>query len=219
MKKILTYLSVLLVTGTVLASPAYAMRLSPNSGTFAPQAEQVIGIVASPSVTNAKGAKVRLTITGATIIPYGVDADGVPYYLENLIADRLGYLHIGTCQGGSFTSATQVCFDVVRTNGEQGERFVTDGHLLGEIKVKFNSGATSATVVTGTDSAYLIGSDLSYNNGQTLGTYTIGTPAAPTLPVTGLGDSPVFMIMAGVGVVSFGVLFLLWRDKLQKSYN
>jgi LPXTG-motif cell wall-anchored protein len=211
MKKILSFISIFVATGALLASPAYAMRLSPNTGTFAPLAEQTIAIVASPSVANAKGAQIRLTVTNATVI-----ADS---YSES-VAKSLGYLSIGVCPGSAFTTETQVCVDTVRTNDAQGnERFVTEGNILGEFRVKFNSGVSSATIVTGTDSAYLVGSNLTYNNGQTLGTYTVGTAAVPTLPVTGLGDSPVFMIMAGVGIVSLGILFLLWRDKLQKSYN
>lgn len=219
MKKILSYISIFVATGALLTAPAYAMRLNPNTGTFAPLAEQTISIVASPPVNNSKGAQIRLTLSGATIVPYGIDADGEPYYISKSAAENLGYLFIGTCQGGLFTSATQVCIDIARTPGTQGERFVQEGHLLGEFKVKFNSGVTSATIVTGADSAYLVGTSLTYNNGQTLGTYTVQAPVTPTLPVTGLGDSPVFMITGGVGVVFLGVLFLLWRDKLQKSYN
>lgn len=211
MKKILTYISVLIATGTLLTAPAYAMRLSPNTGTFAPLSEQTIAIVASPTMANAKGVQIRLTVTNATIVPdsYSVSS-----------AQSQGYLSIGLCPGSIFATSTQVCVDAVRTNDADGnERFVTEGNLLGEFRIKFNAGVTSATIVTGTDSAYLVGSNLVYNNGQTLGTYTVGTPATPTLPVTGLGDSPVLMIMAGVGIVSLGILFLVWREKLQNSYK
>lgn len=211
MKKILTYISVFLATGLILTAPASAMRLSPNTGTFAPLSEQTIAIVASPTMSDAKGAQLRLTVSNATIVADSYSPSA---------AQSQGYLSIGLCPGNVFASSTQVCVDVVRTNDADGnDRFVAEGNLLGEFRIKFNSGVTSATITTGTDSAYLVGNNLVYNNGQTLGTYTVGTPAVPTLPVTGLGDSPMLMIMSGVGIVTLGVLVLIWRDKLQKSYN
>ena len=139
MKRVVIFGVVFSLMGIMFNASVFAMRVSPNTGTFAPLSEQTVAIIGSPTVANAKGAKIRLTISGATISPYGYDDDGNPYYFSTQVSSNNGYLSIGTCTGSTFTTATQVCVDIVRTNdGEGNPRYIQEGNILGEFKIKFN---------------------------------------------------------------------------------
>lgn len=206
MKKLLSVLSVAVVSLLMFPIPAKAFTVSPASGSFSPGQEQTIAIVANPPATSST-LQLRIKIIGATVVPGSVITSA---------AEENGYLMIGVCAQGNNMKYTEttVCIDMAKTSGS-----ITNGDLLGQFKIKFNQGVTSATVLTDVENGYLLeGGNVLPDEGRGLGSYTVSvvnTPTPTPLPVTGIEDYPGLVIVGGVFLVFVGVGFFIMRSRSQ----
>lgn len=205
MKKTLSVLSVAVVALLMLPISTKAFTVSPDSGSYSPGAEQTIAIIANPPAETST-LQLRISVMGATVVPGSVITSA---------AEENGYLFIGVCPGGTgikYTSSS-LCIDIAKSSGT-----IANGDLLGQFKIRFNEGVTSATLVTAVENGYLIGSDVLPDVGRGLGSYTVSvanTPTPTNLPVTGISDYPGLVIVGGVFLVFVGVGFFIMRSRSQ----
>lgn len=208
MKKILSTLITSLVLFSLFTVPVSAVSASPNSGTYTPGSEQTIAILADPPNSGVTSVQLRLNLTGATIV------DGT---VSTSSAEDNGFLVIGVCSNGRKYSATEVCIDMAKTSG-----FVTDGELLVQMKIRFAQTGGSAVLSTGSENGYLVATTVTLDANRTLGTYTVTAASTPTtapLPVTGIEDYPILVVIAGLATIFVGIGFFVWRDRSQKYTN
>ncbi len=203
MKKLLSIFSLAVLSLLVLPTSVYAYTVSPDSGSYAPGDEQTIAILASPPGETST-LQLRLSVVNATIVPGSINTSA---------AEENGYLFIGVCPDNTKYTTTTLCIDIAKTTG-----MIANGDLLGQFKIKFNSGVSSATLVTNTENGYLIGSSVQPDEGRGLGSYlvsVINTPTPTPLPVTGIEDYPGLVIVGGVFLVFVGMGFFIIRSRSQ----
>lgn len=203
MKNLLYVISFAVVSLLMMPLTANAYTVSPDTGSYAPGDEQTIAILAAPPGETST-LQLRLAVVNATIVPGSINTSA---------AEENGYLFIGVCPDNTKYTTTTICIDIAKTTG-----LIANGDLLGQFKIKFNSGVSSATIVTNTENGYLIGSNVQVDEGRGLGAYVINTANTPTptpLPVTGIEDYPILVIAGGVFLVFVGMGFFIMRSKSQ----
>lgn len=159
MKKFLVSLITIVTFGLLVSSPAFAMTLSPSSGSFPSSQNKVVSITAAPPSASA-AAQLRLTINNAKVVSYSGPGGSV--------------LAIGTCDAGGSSyravssSRYEICVDLASTGGN-----LSNGASLGSITLKsLNSAGGTFTISGDSDNGYLLIDDSLSTKSGTLGTYT-----------------------------------------------
>lgn len=230
MKKNLLSAFVSLILVSVLAVPAYAVSVAPNSGTVSASSTITVSIVASPNVSNAKAVSLRLTASNGTITGYTSPAESA------------NFLALGVCNdNGAKYTATEVCVDLAKT----GTNTVSANESLGSFTIQVGASGTT-TINAASDNGYLSEGESNINpqTGQ-LASYTIstggggGTTPTPTtgggggtnptpttaggaptptgeLPKTGITDYPI-AAFGGIIAVVFGASLYIYAAKARAS--
>lgn len=186
MKKLLISFVTFVAVGLLVSAPAFAMTLTPSSGSFPSSQNKVIAIKAAPPSASA-AAQLRLTINNAKVVSYSGPGGSV--------------LAIGTCDAGGSSyravssSRYEICVDLASTGGN-----LTSGASLGSITVKsLNSAGGTFTISGDSDNGYLLIDDSLSTKTGTLGTYTFaasnsssggGTTTDQVTPTTTDGSTP-----------------------------
>jgi len=192
-----------------------ALYVQPQSGTFAPGSEVTVTVKTNSGLAANTGAmQLRLDIANAT----------VTQGLQSTDCDPINggrYFCIGVCDAATPIGYTNnsICIDFAAA-GENSS--IASDSVLGFFKIRLSSTPGQvATVTAGSGNGYFVGNTLSPVTGV-LGSYTIqsGTNPSPTpLPITGIEDYPVLVMLAGIAIIFLGVGFFIYRDKTQRITN
>lgn len=205
MKKVLSFMLTVAILLLFPVTSAKAVTVSPNTGTFSPNSEQTIAVLAAPPAGDVGALQLRLSLLEASIVPGSVSTSA---------ADDNGYLTIGTCEGQKKYTEDEICIDFAKTG------LVTTGDLLVQFKIKFDGTSGSAYVLSASGLAYVVGSQIVPQEESVLGEYTIvanNTPAPTQLPIAGIEDYPELVLILGLVTVAMGVGFFIWRNKAQNA--
>jgi len=203
MKKFLSFILSIVVFLLFTPITTKAVTVSPNTGDFSPGAEQTIAVLAAPPDGDVSAIQLRLLLEKASIVPGSVSTS---------VADDSGYLTIGTCEGKKKYTNNEICIDFAKSEK------VNNGDLLLQFKIKFDGIGNTASILSTSGNAYVVGSQIVLQESNTLGEYNIisnYTPSPTNLPVAGIEDYPGVVLGLGLLTVMLGVGFFIWRNKAQ----
>ncbi len=192
MKKLILSLFLSLTFLIASTGSAYAVSLSPSSGTFPVTGNKTINIVATNSST---AIKLRLVVTNARVVSYS--------------APTGSFLTIGVCdaEGGTHRSVSatkyEVCVDIASTGSP-----VSNGSSLGTLTLASLSGAGGDfTIEGGPQNGYSTTDGFQAVSGV-LGSYTFGstTTADAGNRVTTLPNTAISDYMPGRGLLGGAIL-------------